>query len=99
VTDTPNQAPNFPLPNPFVNDLAKTKELSALYCNRMYVLPQGTNLRVALGEVISGDSKYHSAVVISAADALEMGRLLVRMANDALGIPNPYNAFGTPPNG
>lgn len=62
----------------------KAKKLQALFCNRAFVQPDGLHLRMSLGEWVGDETLYHTAVVIPHANALELGKLLVQMAEASI---------------
>jgi len=63
---------------------AAAKELSAFFCNRIFIQPDGVHLRMTFGERIGDDSKYHFSIVVPNADAVEFGRLISEMAQAAV---------------
>lgn len=62
----------------------KAKALRALFANQLYVQPDGQHLRLAIGERVSGEPIFHTALVVPNADALEFGELIVKMAQAGL---------------
>lgn len=61
----------------------QTKKLAARFANRLYVSPEGQNIRVVFGERIKDESLFHTALVIPVGDALEMAHLLMKLASAA----------------
>ncbi len=62
-------------------DLQSSRKLRGLFTDRVYVQPHGDgmHLRINLGEVVGGEAQYHTAIVVSSADALEFAELIHRM--------------------
>jgi len=60
--------------------LDQTKKLPTRFANRIFISPDGQHLRISFGEQIKDDAVYHTALIVPGGEALEMGRLLLRMA-------------------
>jgi hypothetical protein len=58
----------------------KTKQLRALFANRVYIQPDGKHLRISFGERVADEDLYHSAIVVPLEEALQIGELMTRMA-------------------
>ena len=56
------------------------KKNTGLFTNRVFAQPLGDGLvRVNFGEVIDTEPSYHTAIVITAANAVAFGELIYRM--------------------
>ena len=58
----------------------KSKALPGMFANRIFVSPDGMHLRISFGERIGTESIFHSTIVVPNMDAIEFGRLIMRMA-------------------
>ncbi len=64
------------------------KKLNAIYTNQVFVQPLGDgNIRINFGETLDEEPRYHTSVVVSAANALDFANLVARMANSILSPP------------
>jgi hypothetical protein len=71
------------------------RKISALFANQVYVQPVGDGmLRINFGQVLSDDEpSYHTAVVVSARNAVAAGELLYRYGQSLL----PLEPVVSPP--
>jgi hypothetical protein len=68
--------------------LEEIKKLRASYANQVFVQPMGDgNLRLNFGETLDEESLYHTAVVLSYGNAIELSSLIQRMVAAAYGAP------------
>jgi len=65
-------------------DMVVIRALQSRYTNRVFIQITGANLRVNLGEVISGETVYHTALIMSASEAIGYADLLTEMAERAV---------------
>ena len=77
------------------------KKLTAAYVNQLFIQPLGDgNLRLNFGEALDEEPRYHTAIVISAANAKSFAELIHRWAVDTLApslVPPPVVTTTTPP--
>jgi hypothetical protein len=62
----------------------QSKKLHAMFCNRIFIQPDGLHLRITFGEKVGEESVYHSTIMVPNGDALAFGKLLVNMAQASL---------------
>lgn len=63
-------------------DLESSRKLRGLFTDRIYVQPHGDgmHMRINFGEVVGGETQYHTAIVVSSANAVEFASLIHRLA-------------------
>lgn len=68
--------------------IEEVKKLRSAYANQIFVQPLGdSNIRVNFGEVLDDEPRYHTALVLSASNALQFAQLIERWARITLGEP------------
>lgn len=72
-------------------DTDAAKKNNGIFTNRIFVQHLGEGmLRLNFGEILAADDpSYHTALVISAANAVTFAELIYRMGNAALTPPPP----------
>ncbi len=57
-------------------ELAQMRSVKSAFVNRVYVRPYGANVRIALGELIEGETHWHSSIVVPADALIEIAELM-----------------------
>ena len=82
-------------------DLEAVKKLTGQFVNRIFVQHMGDGmLRLNFGEVLDADDPtYHTALVISAANAMSFAELIYGMAQQAIAPPPSFKPTAETPSG
>jgi hypothetical protein len=65
-----------------------SKKLTAVHTNQVFVQPMADGLlRVSFGEVLDDEAQYHTALIMTARNALLFGDLIARTAAAMLNPP------------
>lgn len=84
------------IPDDYWEETEAAKKLNAIFANQVYVQHLGSSLlRINLGESLDEEPRYHTAIVMTAANAYQFGALLMRMAEATL--PKPEVIVPPPP--
>jgi len=71
-------------------DREAAKKLTGVFANRVYVQPISPGMvRVNFGEVLDEEPTYHTAIVLTAADAMSFAALIYQVAQANLPAPPP----------
>ncbi|WP_374942347.1 hypothetical protein [Sphingomonas sp.] len=65
-------------------DMIAVRSLRSFYTNRVFLQISGANIRLNFGEMVSGEAIYHTALIMSATEAVGYADIIREIAQRAV---------------